>query len=269
MSFFDEILGAISDVGEVFLGGGDDNFLGGIVSGIGGGLLDTGINYATDFLADSIFGDPNEEAREANERAAAEQVRAYEGYAQAIREGNAQAMEYYKQIIEMAGPAFNQLRENAAADPYQLNPMQQKQFDESVRYSQNALPFTMKGSGRAQVGAIKEIQQGTRDALYKQNLDTRDEAVRLLSNRGFSAMNDSATSAENATRAAGAVLPDIGDVNASAILASGGIDARETARMTDPLRNSLEAFTSFARDDIKKNAANDRYSRSRETAKAR
>jgi hypothetical protein len=253
MGFFNDFIDGFVDVGTSFFTGGS---LGG---GIANAVIDTGTSFIGNEISDFVFGNPAEEAAEANRQAARERAAALEAQAQAIRDGNAQAAEYYQKIIDMSGPAFDNLRKTSASDPGNFNPVQKRRMADAVTRSQNALPFTMKGSGRAQTDAILRLQEGTSDSIYNENLKNKKDATNLLAGKGFTAMNDTARLASEDGTATGNAAAKGGAAGANATEASGFLMAQESARRADPLRNSLENLGSFIRDDTKKNAANDRY----------
>ena len=185
MGFFSSIGNVFSTVSNLLDGGG--------VSDIIAPVVETGLNYLS-----------SQRQIDANQRAADTVAAAEAERAAAIRAGNAAAQERFQSHIDLAAPANQQLRRLISADPSVLTPQQRKLLDDLRRTTKAHLAASgLRGAGRSVTAALRNVEGDFLSNAFDTNARRSDDAARLLSGQGASAVTNSAGIDRDSGRATG------------------------------------------------------------------
>lgn len=160
--------------------------------GGGSGLVQAGAAIANTIIADR-----------ANDKAADRAKAAAEEDARLRREANEQAQRRFEEIQRQTAPANSYLR-SVYANPNALNPLQRQQLEETRRTVANQLATSgLRGSGRAQVAALRGVESDFINRAVDANLRRADQAAQQQSSQGYNATSQMAGLDAATGRAAG------------------------------------------------------------------
>lgn len=155
-------------------------------------------------------------SNQANVEAARISAEATQRAADAIAAGNAQAQERFGAITTQTAPARSYLRNVLAQPADRLTPEQQRTLDEVNRTTANSLAVTgLRGAGRAQVAAIKDVVGGTRDRMIDVNRSRSDAAANQLSGDYVNAATNAARLDQDTGKAVGEAITKTGETVAN------------------------------------------------------
>ena len=185
----------------------------------------------------------------ANERAVDEARRAADARAAATREGNAAAQARYDELMGITAPGVRRLTDIAAA-PDQLTTQQVKERDELRRRTTNALATSpLRGSGRATVAAIKDVESDYTARALASNARRADDAATRLADVNFGAVGRSAGLDVASGAASGDAAFDAGIAGAASALASGRLKGQALGDITSIIASDMKGRKSRREDD--------------------
>lgn len=177
----------------------------------------------------------------ANNRAAEEARRAEDARAQAIQQGNANAMRYVEEQRAGAEPAVSRLRSIAITPPEELTPEQRAGLNDVQLAAGRSLNASgLRGSGRAATAVIKKTTGDFINSSVAANRARADNATSQLSNQYASGTTQAANISSGTGQALGQAAVNAGNVDANRETANAGVTTSALADVASILADSTK-----------------------------
>ena len=161
--------------------------------------------------------------------------------ARAIEEGNRQAQQRFNTVQEQAAPAQSYLRQQMVSDPSMLTPEQQQSLEDSRRDTGAALSASgLRGAGRAQVAALRQVEADQRAGFFDQNQRRADAAAQQLSGQYTTALTNAANLDASTGRAYGSAVSGAADASAGVRTANAGLRGQAIGDIASLIRSEYK-----------------------------